>query len=187
MGYTQQTFDLYDDLASTNTFEEAGLFGNPIKDFLTQEGNYTLHFLATYGDSCTATRELIWSLHVDTGIDPLKTNVIVGNGIITIIPTDRYGNKLGPGRGGDITISGAPMTNITGPVTDNGDGSYTVPANWDDGSGNGPRVIIGQPGRPPIIVHGKESPGNSGCLNWKLLCLILLVLVLVFFILWLIK
>jgi hypothetical protein len=46
------------------------VFGNPLKDLLTVEGNYTFHFEATYGEGCTATRELRWSLHVDVGIDP---------------------------------------------------------------------------------------------------------------------
>jgi hypothetical protein len=55
---------------------------------------------------------------------------------------------------------------VTGPVTDNGDGSYTVPVTSDPSVGN-PGVIIGQPGRPPVIVHGPES-GKDRCANWKI-------------------
>jgi len=70
VGYTEHSFDLFDDIASTGYPEPAGVFGRPLKDFLTVEGNYTFHFEATYGEGCTATRELRWSLHVDVGIDP---------------------------------------------------------------------------------------------------------------------
>src|SRR5439155_9434653 len=101
VGYTQQTFPLFDDTAHTNAPEPAGIFGNPLKDLLTVEGNYTFHFQASYGDKCTATRELLWSVHVDPGVDPSPTvvtvNVSGGKGTITVVPKDKYGNNLGPG------------------------------------------------------------------------------------------
>ena len=53
----------------------------------------------------------------------------------------------------DVTVTGAPGTTVTGPMTDNGDGSYTVPVDWNAASDNGPGIVIGQPGRPPVVVH----------------------------------
>jgi trypsin-like peptidase/VWA domain-containing protein len=192
VGYTRQAFDLFDDIVSTGSPEPAGVFGNPLKDFLTVEGNYTFHFRATYGDACTGTRELIWSVHVDPSIDPsptVVTTTLDGNdkGTITVVPKDKYGNNLGPGRGGDITVSGAPGTTVTGPVTDNGDGSYTVPVTWNPGSGNPPGVVIGQPGRPPVVVVDPGKAGKGRCRKWKLLFWLALLAALFFLILWILK
>jgi hypothetical protein len=99
----QLTFDLFDDVIHTNAPEPAGVFGNPLKDFLTMEGNYTFHVVATYGDTCTATRELLWSTHVDPSVDSSRTDVTVnisgGKGTITVVPRDQYGNNVGPVQG----------------------------------------------------------------------------------------
>ena len=46
-----------------------------------------------------------------------------------------------------FTISPAGGTTVTRPVSDEGDGSYSVPISWDPGSGKGPGVIVEQPGR----------------------------------------
>ena len=178
VGYTQQTFPLFDDAQHTNSPEAAGIFGNPLEDLLTVEGDYTFRFQATYGEGCNATRELLWSVHVDTGVDPSRTAVTVnvsgGTGTITFIPKDKYGNNLGPGRGDGFTVTGAPGTMVTGPVTDNGDGSYTVPVTYDPSTGDNPGVVIGQPGCPPIIVHGPGS-GKDPCGHWKNLFWIMLL------------
>ena len=178
VGYTQQTFPLFDDAQHTNSPEAAGIFGNPLEDLLTVEGDYTFRFQATYGEGCNATRELLWSVHVDTGVDPSRTAVTVnvsgGTGTITFIPRDKYGNNLGPGRGDGFTVTGAPGTMVTGPITDNGDGSYTVPVTYDPSTGDNPGVVIGQPGRPPIIVHGPGS-GKDPCGHWKNLFWIMLL------------
>lgn len=192
VGYTQQTFDLFDDVLRTNSPEAAGVFGNPLKDLLTMEGNYTFHFQATYGDTCTATRELLWSLHIDPSVDPSHTTVTTnlngsGKGTITITPKDPYGNNLGPGRGDGLTITGAPGTVVTGPVKDNGDGSYTVPVKWNPGSGNGPGVVIGQPGRPPVVVHDPRVHGKDHCRIWKILFWLMLLLALILFVMWILK
>src|SRR5437763_9179 len=89
-------------ISLTSSCEAAGIFGNAtMPELLTMEGNYTFHFRATYGDTCTATRELLWSLHVDPGVDPSRTTVTTtltgGTGSITLVPKDKYGNNLGPG------------------------------------------------------------------------------------------
>lgn len=181
VGYTQQTFPLFDDPAHTNAPEPAGIFGNPLKDLLTVEGNYTFHFQASYGDVCTATRELLWSVHVDPGVDPSRTvvtaNVSGGTGTINVVPKDRYGNNLGPGRGDGFTVTGVPGTTVTGPIKDNGDGSYTVPVSSDPSPGTDPGVVIGQPGRPPVVVHGAGS-GKDRCRKWKILFWIMLLVAL---------
>ena len=191
VGYTQHTFDMYGDIIHTGAFETAGLFGNSFKDLLTVEGNYTFHFQASYGDTCTATRELLWSLHVEPGIDPsttiVTTDVSGGRGTITLVPKDKYGNNLGPGRGDGLSVTGAPGTILTGPVRDNGDGSYTAPVNWDPGSGNSPGVIIGQPSRPPVVLHDPKLPGRDRCRKWKLLFWLMALVALVLFLLWLLK
>jgi hypothetical protein len=192
VGYTQQTFDLFDDIVSTGSPEPAGIFGRPLKDFLNVEGNYTFHFVATYGETCTATRELMWSVHVDPSIDSSLTTVTVnlgGNdqGTIVVTPKDKYGNDVGPGRGSDITVTGAPGTSVTGTVTDNGDGSYTVPVTWDPGSDNPPGVVITQPGRPPIVVVEPGKPGKKHHGKWKLWFWLALLAAILFLILWIVK
>ncbi len=191
VGYTQQTFDLFDDTAHTNSPEPAGIFGNPLKDLLTVEGNYTFRFQATYGDKCTATRELVWSLHVDPSIDPSRTSVntslVGGAGTITVVPRDKYGNNLGPGRGDGLSVTGTSGTTVTGPLRDNGDGSYTVPVTWDPSSGNSPGVVIGQPGRPPVVVQDPKATGKDRCKKWKISFWIMLIVALLLLLLWILK
>jgi V8-like Glu-specific endopeptidase len=186
VSYSSLTFDLFDDPAHTNgTFERGAIFGSPLKDLLTAEGNYTFHFHATYGETCTATRELVWSLHVDVGVDPSRTDMsttVTGTradgkreAIITVIPRDRYGNHLGPGRSDGFSVAGGAGTTVTAPVHDNGDGSYSVPVTWDPGSGQSPGVVIGQPGRPPVVTQ--EPPAAKGdCRRWKYLAWLFLLL-----------
>ena len=191
VGYTQHSFDLFDDVARTGFPEPAGVFGNPLKELLTVEGNYTFHFHATYGDRCTATRELIWSLHVDPGIDPSRTDVTVnvsgGTGTITIVPRDRYGNNVGPGRADGLSVAGVPGITIKGTLRDNGDGSYTVPVAWDPLSGESPGVIIVQPGRAPVVINGAKPTRKNRCIKWKVLFLVTLIVALILFLLWILK
>jgi hypothetical protein len=163
VGYTTQTFDLFDDPEHTKgALESGGLFGNELKDLLTLEGNYTFHVQASYGDKCTATRELLWSLHVDVGIDPVRTSTtttVAGacpDGTrkvnVVLVPRDRYGNNLGPGRLDGLSVTGAAGNTVTGLVRDNGDGSYTVDLCWDQQVSATPGVVITQPGRPPVGI-----------------------------------
>ncbi len=191
--YKEVTLDLFDDPASTNdTFEAAGLFGKPLIDQLDIEGNYTFHFRATYGEECTATRELLWSLHVDVGIDPKRTDINTtvggthsdGKSDVTIVfwPRDKYGNNLGPGRLDGLSVTDAPGTTVTGPVLDNGDGSYTVPGVWDPTTGNPPGVVIGQPGRPCVAVVEAKPATTHGYPRWILLWWLLLILALILFV-----
>ena len=188
--YATQTFDLFDDGDhGDGAMEPDGIFGNPLVGLLKTEGSYTFQAVATYGDTCTATREVFWAVHVDVGIDPGQTVVTVnlsGNsGTVTITPKDVYGNNLGPGRGDGFTVTGVPGTTVTGPVTDNGDGTYTVPVSWNPGSGTDPGVVVGQPGRPPVVLGSKGKKDH--CRKWKLLVWLLLFLVLILLLLLLLK
>ena len=186
VGYTEQTFKLEDDSASTEgKFESGGVLGLPIDDLLKAEGSYTFHAKATYAQGqCTAQRELVWSVHVDTGIDPGRTDTTTtvtspGVGTIVLVPRDRYGNNVGPGRGGDIVVTPTPGTTVTGPISDNGDGSYTVPVSWDPGL-PGPGVVVGQPGRPPVVIgQPGGGEGEDEDLWWKILVAVLILIIVV--------
>jgi hypothetical protein len=177
--YTDQTFDLFDDPANTaGAFEAGGNFGNQLQNLLTAEGDYKFHAKATYGEGCTTTREFLWSVHVDVGVDPSNTVTTVNltgtgsggqrTGTVTVTPRDQYGNDLGPGGGDGVSITGASGTVVTGPIVDNGDGSYTVPIAWNPGSGSGPGLVIGQPNRPPIVVQPSPAGGKKCCWKWWL-------------------
>ena len=189
VGYTEQTFPLFDEVEYTGAPEAAGLFGRPFKDLLTVEGEYAFRFKASYGEGCTATRELLWSVHVDPGVDPSRTAVTVhgtgGTGTVTLVPRDRYGNNLGPGRGDGFTATGVAGTTVTGPVRDNGDGSYTMPVSWDPSLGD-PGVVVGQPDRSPVVVQG-PGLGKDPCREWKLRFWIVLLVALLLLLLCLLK
>jgi hypothetical protein len=198
ISYAQTSFDLAGGPDNTNgAFESVGLYGKPIEDLLTIEGNYTFHWIATYGEGCVSSRELIWSLHVDPSVDPTRSGTTTtqtgtrpdgtATGTVTITPRDPYGNDVGPGRGGGLTISGGPGTTVTGPARDNGDGSYTVPVTWDPGAG-GPVVVVGQPGRPPVVLGQPcapaPAPAREKCWWCMILCAVLFLVAIVLFFLW---
>jgi hypothetical protein len=196
ISYLEETIDLFDDGAHDDgAMEPDGIFGLPLPNLLNAEGSYSFRAVATYGDNCISTREALWSLHIEVGIDPAHTDVTTNltgtgpggkkTGTITIHPHDSNGNSVGPGKGDGITVTGGPGTTVTGPPQDNGDGSYTVPVAWDPGTGQGPSVVISQPGRPPVVVQPKQP--SESCFKWKLafwlLLLLLLILILLFLLL----
>lgn len=165
--YTETTFDLFDDAASTGgAFEVTATFGRVFDDLLTIEGNYTFHAKATYGDDCSGMRELVWSHHVEIGIDGGKTTVTTtpldprpdgGTCIrMTFTPRDRYGNLLGPGRSDAFTLEPQPGSMPSGPILDLNDGSYQVDVCSDPDSLEPPQVGIAQPGRPPVVIRPPE-------------------------------
>ena len=200
VSYSTQIVDLFDDgMHHDGAMEPDGIFGDVFPDLLKTEGSYTFHAVASYGDTCIATREIIWSLHIDVGIDPGKTEVSVNlgspgpggtrPGSVTITPKDIYGNHLGPGRGDAITVTGVPGTTVTGPLVDNGDGSYTVPVSWTPGTGYEPGVVLVQPGRPPVVIGPKPNPSKHShphhCHKWKCLGWLLLLFLVLILLLWL--
>ena len=168
--------------------EPDGVYGNPLSDLTKFEGTYNFHAQATFGDGCIASREAFWSITVHPSIDPGKTTVVVDGNTIRLTPLDIYGNPLGPGRGNVFTVSPLPGVTFTGPVTDNGDGSYSVPAKWDPSLTTQPGVVVTQPDRPPVplVPGGATGKLPTGCApTWLLWLLItgLFVLVVVLLIL----
>jgi hypothetical protein len=153
-------------------FEGSAFFGRELTDLFTTEGTYSFHYQATFGTTCTGRRELVWATAVDVGIDAGSTGVTVtvdgtgsggrASGVLTVTPGDRFGNKIGPGRAGDLGVTGVPGTTVTGPLVDHGDGSYGVPATWDPAATGAPGVVLGQPGRDPVTVVGGDGNGPSG-------------------------
>lgn len=162
--YAETTFALSDDSENTGgTFEATATFGRVLDDLLTVEGNYTFHAKATYGDACSGMRELIWSHHVEIGIDAGNTTVTTtplgpgpGGGAcvrMTFTPRDRYGNLLGPGRADAFTLEPRPGSTPSGAVLDLNNGSYQVDVCSDPDSLEPPGVGIVQPGRPPVVIR----------------------------------
>ncbi|MBP1688348.1 MAG: hypothetical protein H6Q33_4491 [Deltaproteobacteria bacterium] len=164
--YIEQKFTLKDDpINLRGSFERAGSMGIALRDYLLIEGMYTFHAKATYGE-CSGARETVWTLHVDVGIDPGRTDVKTdplgtrpdGSECVrmTFTPRDKYGNRLGPGRAGAMNIGPRPGSTLTSPVRDLNKGVYQIDLCWDPASAEPPGITIGQPGRPPVSVGPTE-------------------------------
>jgi hypothetical protein len=105
-------------------------------------------------------------VYVDVGIDSGSTSVSTTPGgdlpdgrervCIRFTPRDRFGNYLGPGRGGSLTVEDQPGSDLDGPLIDHGDGSYTQCVAWDPDSGEPPGISVGQTGRPGVVVQDRE-------------------------------
>ena len=153
---------LYDDGGHDDgAMEPDGIFNNRLKDLTRAEGTYQFRAVATYGEGCRATREAHWSVHVEPGIDPGRSDVNVvditdgpdgRHGTLVIVPRDPYGNPIGPGRGDIFTVSPLPGVVIDGKVKDRGDGSYAVGVVWDPAVTPTPGVLVQQPDRDPVVM-----------------------------------
>jgi hypothetical protein len=176
--YAQATYELFDDGSHDDGgMEHDGVFSNPIADLLKFEGNYTFRAVATYGEDCSGTRELTWTIHAETGIDPVKTDIKTT--VLTVLPDgrqqvrtdftpkDKYGNLLGPGMVDAFTVSGTTGSTVTGYVTDNGNGTYSVVVLHDPSSGMVPGIVINQEERDPVIVAPAGGVGGKDCSKWK--------------------
>ncbi|MEX0682100.1 MAG: hypothetical protein WD472_01415 [Dehalococcoidia bacterium] len=169
--------------------ESDDVYGEELHDLTRFEGTYRLHAVARYGTTCKGQREAQWAIQVGLGIDPGRTTVVTTDldprpdgrqrGQVVITPRDRYGNRLGPGRGDQVDFRGGPGTTAAG-VTDNGDGSYTVDTSWDRGVVEGPTVVVSQPDRPPVVLGPGTRALGRRCPRWLwwLLALLLLLLLL---------
>ncbi|MGH9722485.1 MAG: trypsin-like peptidase domain-containing protein [Bryobacteraceae bacterium] len=163
-GVTTTAIELFDDgeIDGDGALEPDGVFGNPQKDLARIEGNYTFRARAVYGESCTGTRETSWTVYVQVGIDPGKTEVtteVVGDlpdgrrrVRIKFCPRDRYGNYLGPGRAASFQINSQPGSTVIGSVLDLGNGCYTQDVAWDPAATDDPSISVTQPGRPPVVI-----------------------------------
>jgi hypothetical protein len=167
------TVPLFDDGAHDDgAMEPDGIYNNRLTDLTRAEGTYEFRAVATYGEGCTATREALWSIHVEPGIDPGRSDVTLVNvadgpdgqhGTLVIRPRDKYGNPLGPGRGDKFTVSPLPGVRVDGKVGDRGDGSYGVTVVWDPAATPQPGVVVQQPDRAPVIVpSGSGIPPQPG-------------------------
>jgi hypothetical protein len=164
--YVDTTISLSDEPGINGSFESGGLFGRPLPDLLNVEGNYTFHAKAQYTKDCTGTRELLWSIHVDIGIDPGKTTVTttpLGEGPdggpcvrMTFTPRDKYGNLLGPGRLDGFKVVAQPGSTPSSIVHDLANGSYQVDICSDPDSLDPPSIGIEQPGRETVVVRPPE-------------------------------
>ncbi len=188
--YLTEGFDLAQDRALTGAFE-GGPFARRFDDLLAVPGNYTFRALAQYGHDCRGSREISWTVHVATAIDEDQTDVtVVPVGMlpdgrrqvrVTITPADRFGNLVGPGLGADLVITGVPGSDPTGPLVDNGDGTYSVDVSHDPTGGNPPGVSVTQPGRPSACL---SEPGRAGlpaeaAIPWWMWLLVLILLIII--------
>ncbi len=151
------TFALHDDGAHDDgAMAPDGVFNLPLKDFSVVEGTYDFRATARYGDDCQSTREVMWSVHVEIGIDPEKTDVVIegsdGKGTLVLTPRDKYGNPLGPGRPGSFEVHPIPGVSIDGRVKDRGNGSYGVDISWDADIDR-PGIVVQQPDRAPGVYQ----------------------------------
>ncbi len=149
--------------------EPDGIYNNRLKELTRVEGTYHFRAVATYGSSCRASREAVWSVHVEPGIDPGRSGVSVideadapggRRGVLVIVPRDRYGNPIGPGRSGLFTLSPLPGVSIVGKIKDRGDGSYSVGVVWDTSATRVPGVLVNQPDRDPVVMTPPVPPGQ---------------------------
>lgn len=194
--YAEDVFELYDDGEHHDgAIEPDGIFGNTIKNLFKTEGNYTFRAKATYGHDCEGSRELFWSMYIDSSVDPLRTEInttviatLPGGKKrvkITMTPKDIYGNNLGPGRTEDFAITGAAGSIVTGSVKDNHNGTYEVTVVWDPDSGYSPGVVIDHSGSGPVLIAEPCMPEKYGKNKWRLwfyVLLFLLILLLIYFI-----
>lgn len=191
---SMKTVELLDDGGHDDGgMERDGIYGNPLENLTRYEGTYTFHAKARYGDACQVTREVMWSLHVEVGIDPGRTEVEVldvadgpdgqKTGVIRVCFRDLYSSPLGPGRGDRFELTGQPGTTLTGPVIDRGDGCYDATVTWDPSVSRNPGLIVGQPGRPPTTLAPPTTEKAPCCPIWLCwgLAIALVVMLIIFF------
>lgn len=155
------TVPLYDDgIHDDGAMEPDGVFNHPLTDFTLVEGTYEFHAVATYGHECRASREAFWAVHVEPGIDPDGSDISIVDevsvsdgkeGTLCIVPRDKYGNPLGPGRRDLFRVGPLHGVTLKGPVKESGDGSYCVDVTWDPGKLETPGLIVEQDYRPPGV------------------------------------
>lgn len=170
VGNTTTQVHLFDDgLHDDGAMEPDGNYNHRVSDLTRVEGTYQFRAIATYGTQCSATREAHWSVHVEPGIDPGRSDVTVvdvtpgagtlSTGVLVIVPRDVYGNPVGPGRADLFTVSPMPAVHVVGPLRDRGDGGYEVSVEWDPNLVDDPGVLVHQPDRDPVVVSPQPAPG----------------------------
>ena len=163
----RRTVTLLDDgLHGDGGLEADGIFGERLTDLTEFEGTYTFHAVAVYGENCRARREITWAAHVDVGIDgsrsDVKTDASGGRVRVTVIPKDRFGNRLGPGRLDAFGFVPTGPGRLVGPPVDNGDGSYSQTIDPGPPGSVAPGLSIAQPDRPPTTVSDDVRTPSGG-------------------------
>lgn len=195
ISYQNEVLDLVDDGSQKDGAMEAdGIFGLQLPNLFAQEGHYTFRAVASYGEDCLGTREIVWSVHVVPGVDSTKTDISIdiletlANGKqrirMIVTPKDIYGNRIGPGRVELINLTAISGTTLIGAVKDKNDGSYEVLAEHNPVSGSTPGVIITQPDREPVVLQEKTTPDTSTKLPFWLIWLLLLIILILLLLLW---
>lgn len=161
---------LFDDgLHNDGALEPDGIYNNRLEDLTRVEGTYQFRAVATYGEGCRSTREALWSIHVEPGIDPDRSEVEIVDvtdqpggrrGVLVMVPRDRYGNPLGPGRKDRFTVAPLPGVTLDDVVRDRKDGSYGVSVSWDDTVIDRPGVLVTQPERPGVPLRPSAPPAT---------------------------
>ncbi len=132
------------------SFERDGVYTARLDDATRFEGTYMIHARATYPcGSGIGTREAIWSVHVEPGIDPDRSEATIletnsendgaSYGVLRFVPRDRYGNPLGPNRPEYVNLTPVGATPV-GPMRSEPDGSYE-------------QGIRYPAGKPPTAAH----------------------------------
>jgi hypothetical protein len=190
--YVQEFHDLFQGPGHTRgAFSAPGLFGIRLPNLLTIEGDYQFHTKATYGIECRGSREIVWSMHAEVGIDGGRTQVestlidTLSNGRrhvrVRFTPRDKYGNYLGPGKADRISVSAGPGGTLIDGLVDNTDGSYTVVMESGSDDGKTSSIVVSQPGRSPVVIPvSKEGTGITlDRYPWTVVLLALLALIVI--------
>jgi hypothetical protein len=187
---------LFDDGSHDDgAMEPDGVYNHRLEDLTRAEGTYQFRAVASYGEECRATREALWSVHVEPGIDPDRSDITLvdvtdqpdgRHGTLVIVPRDRYDNPLGPGRGDRFSVSPMLGVAIDNGVIDRGDGSYGASLTWDVGITPAPGVLAHQPDRDPVVIQPDDGPvlTDKRCPPWPcwflgLTAIILLILLII--------
>jgi hypothetical protein len=110
------------------------------------DGHYRFRFLFELtADGCTTRREATQSIFVEVGVDPDKSRVDVQPGQprpdgsrtvdVRLLPLDRFGNLLGPGRAKAPACQPARSCKVADGIRDLGDGHYAVRLDVASGTG----------------------------------------------------
>jgi len=166
------TISLHDDgMHDDGAMDPDGVFNNPLSEFAVVEGTYDYRAVVQYGDGCAASREAFWSVHVEPGIDPDASDSSIvdvtdvdgtNRGTFVVIPRDRYGNPLGPGRSDIFDVYPVADVVLTGEVKDRSDGSYSIGIKWG-ADVDKPSIMLQQPDRPPGLFVPPAPKGPSEC------------------------
>jgi hypothetical protein len=130
------TFPLFDDGSGVDLHPHNGVWTGELRGLGKTDGIYKLRYIFDFtAKGCTTRRELAESIYVDVGVDPRTTKVTNDPKVrddrwtvntLHLKPVDRFGNLLGPGRGGAVSCRPAKACKVARDLADDGRGSYTI-------------------------------------------------------------